>query len=129
MNIYVGNLSHDVTEEELRQAFTAFGEVESINIIKDRFSGESKGFGFVQMPSREQGGAAINGMNNTDLKGRTVSVAEARPKASSHRGGGGRRGGFSGGGRRGGPGGNRRSGPGGSRGGGFGGTQGTGRRY
>lgn len=123
MNIYVGNLSHDVTEEELRQAFAAFGEVESINIIKDRFSGESKGFGFVQMPSREEGLAAIKGTNNTDLKGRTINTAEARPKASNHRGGDSRRGGFGGGGRRGGPGGGRSGGFGGGRGGG------GGRRY
>lgn len=100
MNIYVGNLSHSVTEDDLRQAFEAFGQVESANVIKDKFSGESRGFGFVEMPSRNEAQAAIDGMNGKDLMGRVVTVNEARPKTQSRRGGGGgggRRGGFGGG--------------------------------
>lgn len=109
MNIYVGNLSRDATEDDLRQAFEAFGEVSSVNIIKDRFSGESRGFGFVEMPTKTEADAAITGMNGQDLKGRAVNVNEARPRAQGRRpggGGGGRggRGGFDrgrgGGGRR-----------------------------
>ena len=97
MNIYVGNLSRDVTEDDLRQAFEAFGKVESINIVKDRFSGESRGFGFVQMPSKDEANTAITGMNNKDLKGRNVNVEEGRPKVNRYpRGGGGRRGGSDG---------------------------------
>jgi RNA recognition motif-containing protein len=97
MNIYVGNLSRDVTEDDLRQAFEAFGEVSSINIIRDRFSGESRGFGFVEMPTKAEADAAITGMNGQDIKGRAVNVNEARPKAQGRRpggGGGGGRGGF-----------------------------------
>ena len=108
MNIYVGNLSRDVTEEDLRQAFEAYGEVSTINIIKDRFSGESRGFGFVEMPSNTEAEAAIEAMNEQDLKGRVIKVNEAKPKADNRRSGGG------GGGGRGGRGGGR----GGSRGGG-----------
>ena len=104
MNMYVGNLSQDVSEDDLRQAFEAFGQVESVNIVKDRFSGESRGFGFVQMPSKDEAKAAIDGMNDKDLKGKTVNVAEARPKAGGRRGGGNKRGGGGGfGGNRGGP--------------------------
>ncbi len=104
MNIYVGNLSHDVTEDDLRQAFESFGQVESVNVLKDRFSGESRGFGFVMMPSRNEAQSAITGMNGKDLKGRSINVNEARPKTENRRGGGGggRRGGFGGGGGRGG---------------------------
>jgi len=98
MNIYVGNLSHDVTEEDLRQAFEAFGQVESVNIIKDKFSGEPRGFGFVEMPSRNEAQTAIKQAEGIELKGRVIRVNEARPKTADHRGGGGgRRGGFSGG--------------------------------
>ena len=103
MNIYVGNLSHDVTEEELRQAFEAFGQVTSVNIIKDRYSGGSRGFGFVEMAMKSEAQAAINGLNGTLLKERTLSVSEARPRSEGGRGGGGaygRGGGFGGGGRR-----------------------------
>ena len=97
MNIYVGNLSRDVTEDDLRQAFEAFGQVNSATIIKDRFSGESRGFGFVEIPSKNEAQTAITEMNGKDLKGRTINVNEARPKTD--RGGGGRRrGGFGGGG-------------------------------
>jgi len=119
MNLYVGNLSQEVTEDDLRQAFAAFGEVESTNIIRDKFSSESRGFGFVSMPSKKEADAAIAGMNNQDLKGRTINVAEARPRASNRRGG-------SGGGRRGGYGGGRGGGRGGFGGGGRGGFGGGG---
>ncbi len=106
MNIYVGNLSRETTEDDLKQAFEAFGQVESANIIKDRFTGESRGFGFVDMPSKSEAQAAITDMNGKDLKGRTINVNEARPRTEGHRGGGGRSGGFGGGGgRRGGGGG------------------------
>jgi RNA recognition motif-containing protein len=95
MNIYAGNLSRDVTEDDLRQAFESFGQVESVNIVKDRFSGESRGFGFVMMPSRNEAQAAIDGLNDKDLKGRNINVNEARPRTGNRRGGGGggRRGG------------------------------------
>ena len=103
MNIYVGNLSNQTTEDDLRQAFEAFGQVESVNIIKDRFSGESRGFGFVEIPSKQEAQKAIEEMNGKDLMGRAVNVNEARPKTNRRdsRGGGGR-GGFGGGGGRGG---------------------------
>ena len=102
MNIYVGNLSSDVTGDDLRQAFEAFGQVESVNVITDKFSGESRGFGFVEMPSKDEATAAIADMNGKDIKGKAVSVNEAKPKTD--RGGGGR-GGYGGGGRSGGRGG------------------------
>jgi RNA recognition motif-containing protein len=92
MNIYVGNLSHEVTEEDLRQTFEGFGQVESVNIIKDRYSGESRGFGFVEMPAKAEAQSAINDLNGKDLKGRALNVSEARPRAQDRRGGG-RRGG------------------------------------
>ena len=113
MNIYVGNLSHEATEDDLRQAFEAFGQVESVNIIKDRFSGESRGFGFVEIASKQEAQKAIEEMNGKDLMGRAVNVNEARPKTTRRDGGGGGggggggRGGFGGGGGRGGGGGGR----------------------
>ncbi len=127
MNISVGNLSHDATEESLRDAFAAFGQVESVNIIKDRFSGESRGFGFVEMPSKQEAEKAIEEMNGKDLMGRAVSVNEARPKNDSRGGGGGGggRGGYGGGG--GGRGGRGGGGGGGGRGGSRGGGGGGGR--
>ncbi len=88
MNIYVGNLSYEVTEEDLKQAFEAFGQVESVKIIKDRFSGESKGFGFVEMPAKDEAQSAINDLNGKELKGRTLNVNEARPRSEARRGGG-----------------------------------------
>jgi RNA recognition motif-containing protein len=103
VNIYVGNLSREVAEDELRQAFEAFGQVTSVNIIKDRYSGESRGFGFVEMATKSEAQAAINGLNGTSLGERTLSVSEARPRAEGGRrpyGGGGGGGGFGGGGRR-----------------------------
>jgi len=93
MNIYVGNLSADVTEDDLRQAFEAYGEVSSINIIKDRFTGESRGFGFVEMPTKTEAEAAIAGLNGKDLKGRDINVNEARPRTQGRGPGGGGRGG------------------------------------
>ena len=93
MNIYVGNLSYSVTEHELRLAFESFGQVESVNIIKDRGSGHSKGFGFVEMPSAEEARSAINDLNGKELKGKTLNVNEARPRTERHGGGGGRGGG------------------------------------
>jgi len=93
MNIYVGNLSRDVTEEDLRQTFEAFGKVESVTIIKDKFSGESRGFGFVEMPAKAEAQSAITGVNGKELKGRPLKVNEARPRPDEGRRGGGRRGG------------------------------------
>ncbi|MHC4458808.1 MAG: RNA recognition motif domain-containing protein [Planctomycetota bacterium] len=100
MNIYVGNLAPQTTEDELREAFSGFGQVETVNIIKDRFSGESRGFGFVEMPSKDEAQSAIDGMNGKDLNGRALNVNEARPRRERRGGGGGRggRGGFGGGG-------------------------------
>jgi RNA recognition motif-containing protein len=116
MNIYVGNLEREVTEDELRQAFEEFGQVSEARIIKDKYSGDSKGFGFVEMPSKDEAEKAIEEMNGKDLKGRSVNVNEARPKTDrGGRGGGGGGGGGYGGGRGGGGGG------GGGRGGGGGG--------
>jgi RNA recognition motif-containing protein len=88
MNIYVGNLSRDVTEDELRDAFAAYGYVQSVNIIKDRFSGEPRGFGFVEMPGKSEAQAAIQEMNGRDLKGQKLTVNEARPRTDDRRGGG-----------------------------------------
>jgi RNA recognition motif-containing protein len=90
MNIYVGNLSHDVTEDELREAFVASGEVSSCKIITDRLSGASRGFGFVEMPTDEEAKKAMAELNGTEMKGQAVTVNEARPRNDS-RGGGGRR--------------------------------------
>ena len=102
MNIYVGNLSREVTEEDLRQEFTAFGEVQSVTIIKDKYSGQSRGFAFVEMPSKSEGQAAIDGLAGKTLQDRTLDVNEARPRSDSRRGGSygtKRGGGFRGGGR------------------------------
>jgi RNA recognition motif-containing protein len=90
MNLYVGNLSREVTEDELRKAFEAFGQVTSVNVIKDRYSNESRGFGFVEMATKSEAQAAITGLNGTSLGDRTLSVSEARPRAEGG-GGGGRR--------------------------------------
>ena len=89
MKIYVGNMAYEVDEEDLRRAFEAFGQVESVTIIKDKYNGRSKGFGFVEMPSKAEGQAAIEGLNSKDLKGRTLNVNEARPRTDSRGGGGG----------------------------------------
>jgi len=97
MNIYVGNLSFDVTEEDLKEAFSAFGQVESVKIIKDNYSGRSKGFGFVEMPDKNEAQSAIEGLQGKDMKGRAINVNEARPRTEGRRGGGNRRGGRQGG--------------------------------
>ena len=117
MNIYVGNLGSDVTEDELKEVFVAFGEVESVNIIKDKFSGESRGFGFVEMPNKTEALEALKEAEGKEIKGRAMKVNEARGKA----GGGGNRGGGRGGSRGGGGFGGSRGGPRGGGGGGFGG--------
>jgi RNA recognition motif-containing protein len=105
MNIYVGNISHQTTEEDLRQVFEGFGRVESVAIIKDKLSGESRGFGFVEMPTQAEAMAAISGLNGTELGGRSLNINEARPRedrggGGPRRGGGGGRGPGGGGGRR-----------------------------
>jgi len=99
MNIYVGNLSFSVSETDLREAFAAYGQVATASIIKDKFSGESRGFGFVEMPTKEEAEKAIAALNGKDLKGRTMTVNEAKPRTDRPRtSGGGGRGGFGGGG-------------------------------
>ena len=92
MNIYVGNLSREVTEEDLGQAFEVFGQVLSIAIFKDRVTSISKGFGFVEMPTQAEAQAAIDSLNSTELKGGAIKVSEARPrpKKGGRRGGAGR---------------------------------------
>jgi len=99
MNIYIGNLSLEATEGELQREFEAFGQIASVNIIKDKYSGNSRGFAFVEMPARAEAQAAIIGLNGKELKGRTLSVNEARPRSESGQDGG-RPGGGYGGGRR-----------------------------
>jgi RNA recognition motif-containing protein len=132
MNIYVGNLSGKTTEEELREAFESFGDVDTAKIIKDNITGRSRGFGFVEMPNQDQAQAAIAAMNGKELDGSALTVNEAKPRESrggrsfgggSRPGGGGGRpgggGGFGGGrDRRGGGGGGGRPGGGGGGGGG-----------
>jgi len=98
MNIYVGNLSYKTEEGELRTVFESHGEVESVNIIKDRYSGESRGFGFVQMPNDDEARTAMTELNGYELDGQVLKVNEARRRES--RGGGGGR--FRGGDQRGG---------------------------
>jgi RNA recognition motif-containing protein len=111
MKLYVGNLSYNLTDAELREAFAAHGEVTSAEVVKDRQSGQSKGFGFVEMPTQEEANAAIQALNGAALKGRTLNVNEARPRAEGGGGGGGRdRRGPGGGGGRGGAGGGGRGG-------------------
>ena len=80
MNVYVGNLSYDLSEDDLKQAFEEFGEVTSAKIISDRYSGRSKGFGFVEMSSDDEAKAAIEALSGKELSGRTMVVNEARPK-------------------------------------------------
>lgn len=102
MNIYVGNIPRGVTETELRELFQAFGEISSASVIKDKFSGESRGFGFVEMPNKEEAEKAIAGINGKDLKGRNLTANEAKPRTDSkpRTGGfGGGRGGYGGGSR------------------------------
>jgi len=111
VKLFVGGISYDLTDDELKVAFEAFGEVESATIIVDRDSGRSKGFGFVEMSEKEEALKAIEGLNGTDLSGKTISVNEARPKPKSHKR----------------PGGGYGGGPGGRNRGGFGGGSGRGR--
>ena len=101
MNIYVGNLPYEITQEELHQEFEAFGEVKSVNIMTDRYSGRPRGFGFVEMATVSAGQAAIAGLNGKELKDQTLVVNAARPRSENrgYRSYGGGRGGRSGGGR------------------------------
>jgi len=92
MNIYVGNLAYEVSERDLQEAFEAFGEVTSAKIVIDRYSNVSRGFGFVEMPAKNEAQAAIAELNGKELQGRTLTVNEARPRTEG-RGGGERRGG------------------------------------
>ena len=87
MNIYVGNLSRQATEEDLRHAFEGFGQVASATIIRDKVSGQSRGFGFVEMPNEAEARAAISGLNGKELKGQPIIVNEARPRSEGRRGG------------------------------------------
>ena len=97
MNIYIGNIGPDVTEDDLSQAFREFGEVDTARLITDRYSGQSRGFGFVEMQNNTEAQAAIEGLNGKELKGRPIVVNEARPREQGRGGGGG---GGGGGGRR-----------------------------
>ena len=118
MNLYVGNLLFDVAESDLKSLFEPFGQVTEVRLIMDKFSGKSKGFGFIEMPSKEEAEKAIAGLNGKDVNGRAMTVNEAKPKTDR-----GSRGGFGRGGYGGGRGGRERGGygGGGNRGGGFGG--------
>jgi len=80
MNIYVGSLSYDATEDEVRDVFSSYGEISSISIITDKYSGKSKGFGFVEMPKQEEAEEAIKCLDESEMKGRNIKVNEARPK-------------------------------------------------
>jgi RNA recognition motif-containing protein len=93
VNIYIGNLSFDTTEEEIRRAFESYGKVTSVNIITDKFSGKSRGFGFVEMPTKGEAEAAMAGLNGQELNGQALNVNEARPRterSGGERSGGGR---------------------------------------
>lgn len=131
MNIFVAKLNYDTLEEDLRDAFEEFGAVSSAKIIMDKFTGRSKGFGFVEMDNDDEGQAAIDALNDTEFDGRTIVVKKAEPRESRGGGGGRGRGGFGGGGGGGGRGGNRGGGGGygGGGGGGYGGGGGGGNRW
>ena len=107
MNIFIGNLSKDVTEDDLQDLFSEYGTVRNVKVIKDLFSGESKGFGFLEMPGQAEAQKAMSELNTRDLKGKKIAVNEARPRNDRRRQGGGGRGGNRGGGNRGGGGGRR----------------------
>ncbi len=100
MNIYVGNLSFDVTEDELQQAFAEYGQVGSVSLIKDTYTGKSRGFAFVEMPDAGEAQNAMNALNNKELKGRALRVSEARPREQRSGGDWQSRGGQGGGGQR-----------------------------
>ena len=87
MKIYVGNMSYDTSEDDLRKAFEAHGQVDSVAVISDQYSGRSKGFGFVEMSNETEAKAAMDSLNDSDLQGRTLKVNEARPRNDSQRGG------------------------------------------
>ncbi len=89
MNIYIGNMSYETTEDQLRQAFEGFGEVSTVNIIKDRDTGRPKGFAFVEMSGSDEAAAAISGLNGQELNGRALNVNEAKPRTENRGGGGG----------------------------------------
>ncbi len=99
MNLYVGNLANEVTDEDLQEAFGKYGEVTSARVITDKFSNLSRGFGFVEMPNNSEADAAIKGLTGEDLKGKSLQISEARPRTDKKRGykGGGNRGGGGGG--------------------------------
>ena len=85
MNIYVGNLSSEITEDDLKEAFEAFGQLETVKVIKDKFNGKPRGYGFVEMPSTDEARSAIEGLNGTDLKGQSLNVNEAHHRSGKHR--------------------------------------------
>lgn len=87
MNIYVGNLAYEVTDEELEAAFAMHGQVDSARVVQDRYSGRTRGFGFVEMPSNSEAEATIQALNVKELKGRALTVNEARPRDDGDRGG------------------------------------------
>jgi RNA recognition motif-containing protein len=89
MNIYVGNLLRSLSETELKEVFQAYGTVQTASIIKDKMTGESRGFGFVEMPNKDEATKAISSLNGKDLKGRNMTVNEAKPRTEGQRGGGG----------------------------------------
>jgi len=127
MNIYVGNLLFDVTEAELKELFSPFGQVTEVRLIMDKFSGKTKGFGFIEMPTKEEAEKAIAELNGKDVKGRAMTVNEAKPKTEY--GGRGKRGGYGGGGGGGSRGGGGGYGGGGGGYGGGGGNRGGGGGY
>ena len=88
MNIFVGNLPRNITDEDLQEAFGAYGKVATVSVIKDKFTGEARGFGFVEMPNKTEAQAAIAGLNGKMLKGQSLNVNEARPKTESRGGAG-----------------------------------------
>jgi len=126
LRIYVGNLGYETTEQELREAFEAHGEVQEVSVVRDRETGRSRGFAFVEMPTADEANAAISGINSKEMGGRTLTVNEARARQERGSGGGGYGGGGGGGGYGGGGGGGRSGGGGG---GGGGGRSGGGPRW
>ena len=85
MKIYIGNLSQNITDDDLKKVFEAFGQLTSVNVIKDKYTNNSRGFAFVEMASNKEGQAAIDGLNGKDFKGTTLSVNEARPRKENRR--------------------------------------------